>query len=513
MFLYFLFSMRPEPQFSMKIPFGMNATRLILGTLVLLLGLTCRAQPLHQRLAESYDRYRSPAIETLRFKQADILPLLEALEPPFERSLLGRSVEGRPLQLIRWGEGPERVLLWSQMHGDEPTATMALMDIFNFLQASGDEFDALRQEIRQKVSLYFIPMLNPDGAERFQRRNALGIDLNRDALRLQSPEARVLKTVRDELEPTWGFNLHDQSRYYAAGKTGRQAGISFLAPAYNEEKEVNAVRDRAMRLIGILQEALQAYIPNQLARYDDEFEPRAFGDNIQKWGTSTILIESGGLLNDPEKQRLRKLHFVALLTAFEAIADGRYAQTPLAAYESLPMNDYGAYHDLILRQVVIAHHGSDYLADLAFRRIPVDYNDARDYFYRGTITDLGDLSTQHAYEEVEANDYRLVLGKVYEQPLKDSDAVKDLDMVGLVTRGYTDVLIDEWPRDNRFHQLPVRLLSTYDPAAREIRLGGNPSLLLEKDGEYHFAVVNGTLFDLRGDQAALRRQWGELVRK
>ena len=44
-----------------------------------------------------------------------------------------------------------------------------------------------------------------------------------------------------------------------------------------------------------------------MGRYSDEFEPRAFGDNIQKWGTNTILIESGGIFGDEEKQYLRKL--------------------------------------------------------------------------------------------------------------------------------------------------------------------------------------------------------------
>ena len=29
------------------------------------------------------------------------------------------------------GTGPRRILLWSQMHGDEPTATLALLDILN----------------------------------------------------------------------------------------------------------------------------------------------------------------------------------------------------------------------------------------------------------------------------------------------------------------------------------------------------------------------------------------------
>ena len=76
-------------------------------------------------------------------------------------------------------------MLWSQMHGDESTATMALADIFRFLvEAPGD---SLRERLRNRLTIVFIPMLNPDGAEVFQRENAVGIDVNRDARRLSTP--------------------------------------------------------------------------------------------------------------------------------------------------------------------------------------------------------------------------------------------------------------------------------------------------------------------------------------
>ena len=49
-----------------------------------------------------------------------------------------------------------------------------------------------------------------------------------------------------------------------------------------------------MRIIAKMNQIIQGYARGQVGRYNDEFEPRAFGDNMQKWGTSTILIETGG---------------------------------------------------------------------------------------------------------------------------------------------------------------------------------------------------------------------------
>ena len=47
----------------------------------------------------------------------------------FQLEEIGRSVEGRSINHLWFGRGPLHVLLWSQMHGDEPTATAALFDV------------------------------------------------------------------------------------------------------------------------------------------------------------------------------------------------------------------------------------------------------------------------------------------------------------------------------------------------------------------------------------------------
>ena len=263
-----------------------NMTKYLL--LLLLPLLSFGQDKFDEVLDEQYERYREKTLETRRFKHQDIQPLIKALENEkgFQVTDLGNSIQGRSISMISVGSGEVDVLLWSQMHGDESTATMAIFDIFNYLKEN--------TSVLQGLKVHFIPMLNPDGAELFQRRNAIGIDINRDALRLQSPESRILKAARDSLQADFGFNLHDQSRFYNAEKTSKPATLSFLAPAFNYEKDLSDKREYAMKLIAQMNEVVQKHAMGQVGRYSDAFEPRAFGDNMQKWGTSTILIESGG---------------------------------------------------------------------------------------------------------------------------------------------------------------------------------------------------------------------------
>lgn len=459
------------------------------------------AEKRYQQFYNSYNNYKESSIKTRKFKHADIVPLIQRLKAPFKVSKLGESLEGRAIYKASIGKGSTQVLLWSQMHGDESTATMAIMDLFNFFSRSGDEFDEYRQKILNNMTLTFVPMLNPDGAERWQRRNALGVDLNRDALRLQCPESQILKRVRDELHADWGFNLHDQQRYYVGDQKVKIATFSFLAPAFNTEKEISDKRGDAMQLIGLMNNMIQPYLPGKVGRYDDTFEPRAFGDNIQKWGTRTVLIECGLNERDPEKQEIRRLHYMLLLAVFEAIADKSYENTDIAAYNAIPFNDNVGVFDLIVRGAKVQYEDKWYVMDIGYKRDDtwLQYG----YASKPSITEFGDMSIFGAYDEINANGYRAIPGKVYPTILQNIAALKKLDVPQLLAQGYTEVRLREFPTTKK--PFPINLLKVNESVNNSIQLWRNPSFVLQKDGETGFAVVNGFGYDLRNDQAFIRQ--------
>ena len=432
-----------------------------------------------------HSTYKDPAIAHRRFKHADIQPLIQKVggHPDFDVKRLGSSVEGRSISLISYGNGPVDVLMWSQMHGNEPTATMAIMDIFNYL--TDDKVDQdFKNMIKEKLTLQFIPMLNPDGAEKYQRRNALGVDLNRDALRLQNPETIILKRVRDSLEADWGFNLHDQGRYYAAGSNPKTASISFLAPAYNYEKDINEIRGRAMRQIGRMNDVLQKYIPGKIGKYNDAFEPRAFGDNMQKWGTSTILIESGGLSDDREKQVLRQLHFVTLLSSFQDIMHKKYEDTSFEKYDNIPYNNSNMFNDLIIKNGKVVRNGKKYILDIAFRHGEIEDNSS--FYLRGYISDIGDLSTRYGYDILDAEGYDIVPGKTWAKELSEP-----LEKNENLAQGYTDFILKDAPEMKTYEDQPWRYYPSVEAVDQSIDIGRNPSLLLVRNGKVHYAIVNG----------------------
>lgn len=444
-----------------------------------------------RQLHDAHGTFAEPALTHRRFKHRELLPLLDSLKrkPLFTVNQIGESVEKRSIFQVKAGSGPIPVLLWSQMHGDEATATMALFDIFNFLQASNDEFDAFRQAILARTTLYFVPMLNPDGAERFQRRNALDIDLNRDALRLQSPEAVLLKKLQQTLKPLVGFNLHDQNPRYGVGRTGKQATLSFLATAYDINRNINAVRKRSMQLIAGMNRVLQPFIPGGIGRYDDEFEPRAFGDNIQKWGTTLVLIESGGYPNDPEKQYIRKLNFVAILTALKAIADGSYADEAVNDYHAIPENGRPLF-DLLIRNAQIVREGKTRTMDIGINRHEVNNETATAFSYRSEIEDLGDLSTFHGIEEFDATGSQLMPVGVYNQLLHSAADLDTIDLVSLRAQGILAFRMKQRP-DQRVSSLSVHLLYDTPLPAAPLKLGQVPTFLLLRNGQISDIFVNG----------------------
>jgi hypothetical protein len=279
------------------------------------------------------------------------------------------------------------------MHGDESTATMALADLYALVDEEPGH--PMVRNILRGATVHTLPMLNPDGAERFQRRNAQGIDINRDARALSTPEGQILKSVRDRIDPMFGFNLHDQGIGTRVGSTDRGVAIALLSPPFDHSRAINDVRYRAMEVMGVMIDAMEPLVGDHIARYGDGFNPRAFGDLITQWGTSTILVESGGWANDPQKQHLRKVNFVALVAALDAIATGSYAGVGTDAYQGLPANGRRVGDLLIRGGTIVIQDLPPYRADFL-----VNYGKPL-LEEEGTIAEIGDLAETEARDTLD----------------------------------------------------------------------------------------------------------------
>jgi len=226
-------------------------------------------------------------------------------------SVLGYSVLGKPIYVYRNGSGTKRIMMWSQMHGNESTTTKAILDLFNFLETEK------AQKFKREFTLCIIPILNPDGAEKWTRNNANDIDLNRDSQNLSQPESRILRKCIDDFKPDFCFNLHDQRSIFGVEGTKNPATISFLAPAYNHKKEINSTRKTAMATIVSMNKTLQEFIPNQVGRFDDGFNIDCIGDTVQQKGIPIVLVEAGHFPQDYQREITRKYVFMALISGLQ----------------------------------------------------------------------------------------------------------------------------------------------------------------------------------------------------
>ena len=364
--------------------------------------------PAPQAIAATWDAERlplpPPPLVTHALVDAQIARLVREGDGLFTSEVLGRSVEGRTIHHLTVGRGPTAVLLWSQMHGDEPTATSALLDLCQWLHVHRGE--PVVGRLLDTLTLHIVPLLNPDGAERFQRRNAQGIDINRDALHLQTPEGRLLKALRDRVQPLIGFNLHNQNWRTSVGTPPQPAAISLLAVAYDEARSADARRQLTKRAASVIVEALQPWAAGRIGRYDDAFEVRAFGDNITKWGTGVLLIETGPWEGPDPDRMLVRLNFVALVTALDALASGRVSRADPARYEQLPENESRLFHTIVRGGTVIPGTGvAPFRADvgLAGTRVVRQTPAGRTLHWQGSIQDLGDLRVYGALHDIDAD--------------------------------------------------------------------------------------------------------------
>jgi hypothetical protein len=387
-----------------------------------------------------YDRFRVAPLDPATIRHRDVERILKKLAAESGGRLtyekFAESNEGRPIFLSKLGTGPKRVLLWSQMHGDEPTHTAVMLDLFSYLLQQTVRPQA--DEILKHCTLLYIPMLNPDGAEAVMRFNAQGIDVNRDWRRLATPEGRALLKAAKTLKPQFGFNLHNQNARTTVGRPPLPAAVSVLAPAPDATRKVPPTMQAAKQMCTVFVEAVRPYAQGMISRYDDTYEPRAFGDGIQSLGVSTMLVEAGGW-SDADIEPLTRLHFHGMLTTLYSIATDKYLAADAQIYEDLPESNSARTNDCLVAKanVLDVKVAEPFVADFVIdqthsERLAV--TSSRD----GRIIDIGDMPAPTARVAIDASKSLVIPGQMaLVRDWKPAATLGDGRIVEFLARGTT----------------------------------------------------------------------------
>jgi hypothetical protein len=213
-----------------------------------------------------------------------------------------------------------------------------------------------------------------------------------------------------------------------------------------------------------------------------------------------ILVESGGYGGDPEKQYIRKLNFMTLLTAFESIADHSYLKESKDRYNDIPENGRALY-DLIIRGATINKNDKSYLSDLGINRNEINYANATRFYYSARVEEFGDLSTVFGTQEINASGLTLENGKVYPATITSIQELKKLNPKELFRQGYIYVKVSITNSNKNmvsdFYEQPFHLLRPgKNPSSSSPELGSAGTFLLKKNNVVKYAVVNGIVYTM-----------------
>lgn len=343
-----------------------------------------------------FDKHKEDLLHGRYITNESIGAVLNKYKGVFEIDVEGYSVLNKPIYSITAGAGATRVFIWSQMHGNESTTTKAVFDLLTFLNCD----EAFAAQLKSYFTFCIIPILNPDGAEAYTRVNANGIDLNRDSVDLSQPESGILRACFDEFKPHYCYNMHDQRTIFGVGEGPKPATVSFLAPAYNDEREINDCRQKAINLIACMNDTLQHYLPGQVGRFDDAFNINCIGDMFQSLSVPTVLFEAGHYEGDYNREITRKFIFFALLSGFNAISENVIVVNKTEDYFNIPQNKI-VFYDLLFKNVKINYENKEKFTNFASQYREVLFDNS--VIFQAFISEIGNLDGFHGHEEIDCN--------------------------------------------------------------------------------------------------------------
>lgn len=172
-----------------------------------------------------------------------------------------------------------------------------------------------------------------------------------------------------------------------------------MAPSYNEEREINENRLKAINLIAAINDELEKYIPGQIGRFDDSFNINCIGDTFQFLGVPTILFEAGHFQNDYSREITRKFIFFSLVTSFKALLENDIVNNRITDYLNISQNKV-VFYDFMYKNIKINYDGIEIITNFVaqYKEELIDNK----IQFNAYIVEVGELENYFGHYEYDA---------------------------------------------------------------------------------------------------------------
>ena len=285
---------------------------------------------------EFQSNVRTRSVYTYEQMVEDIRALLEQY-PLLQADIIGRSVEGRAIYQLKLGRGPVKILLDGSHHASEWIGSFLLMTMvehYAHYYHTGNMFDQydLRQ-IGERVTFYFVPMVNPDGVEIVASRGESSLDYQR-LLTMNGGSKNFTR---------WKANARgvDLNRQYPANWAyaesygpSRPAAANYAGPQALSEPEIVAMHE--LYQAEQFQAQVSFHTVGNLVYYyyhqtgDDLKRDRALADLVSRATGYPVRDSSGGIGGLAKDYAISTYHIPSLI-----IELGRNKSRPLPEFTDM----------------------------------------------------------------------------------------------------------------------------------------------------------------------------------
>nr|WP_085994560.1 M14 family zinc carboxypeptidase [Oceanobacillus senegalensis] len=299
------------------------------------------------------------SILTTYEEMASYLQKQEAKQKHMELEVIGQSIKGKDLYLVKYISNPENptILFLTQQHGNEQLTTEGALEFIKHLGTGKTK------GVLDKVNVLVVPMLNPDGAmgdvdfslddyvakgdRHLTRYNAVGADINRDHIAKIHPETQALhQNVLQKYDIDYMIDLHHQGAY--SERDGELVSGSILHPTTpNVDPDV---LHKSKQLGAVVFDAIDSTGWGHLGKYvGGTAETIARNGIAVEYDISTLLFEMRGMadhsyepyvLGQKSNGYLIKQTINTLDAAVRAIADRSINEKDVSIWDSLPEQEW-----------------------------------------------------------------------------------------------------------------------------------------------------------------------------